>query len=105
MEFEHPLGSYHDFVKTIQVYLKKDLNLDQYGIDSEWLGWFFTILIGSIAMFATIKTANYMSIGICGLALIFMLFGWYIISGGILALGALVAFLSLLKKGEKEMSQ
>lgn len=66
------------------------------------LQWFFTLLIGSIALAASIKTGNYVSLLVVGIAALFTAFGWYTINVGILALLGLVSILTIFKKGEKE---
>jgi len=64
--------------------------------------WFFIILLGTIALLATIKTGNLMAIGIIALASVFILFGWFTLSTSTLAIALLVSLGSLLKQHERE---
>ena len=101
LSFDHPQveqGTYTDVRLVNEV---TAIALEAWQYISPWFGWFLTILLSAVAIMATIRTANYAAILICGLAVLFKLFGWYSISGGILALGILVALMSLLKEGDK----
>lgn len=66
------------------------------------LDWFLVILLGTIALFATIKSANIAAIGIIGLASLFVIFGWFTLSAGTLALAALVSFVSWINSNRGE---
>jgi len=70
-------------------------------ISQNFLNWFFTLLLGVLAIMATIRTANMVSISMVGLASLFVIFGWYKLSWGTLTLAIIFALLNLLKEGEK----
>lgn len=73
--------------------------MNYYGMT--FMNWFFTLFLGVLAIMATIRTANYVSIAFVGLASLFVIFGWYGISNGILALSLLVSITGLIKAGDK----
>lgn len=70
-------------------------------IGQNLLNWIITLLLATLALMATIRTANMTSLAIIGLAAIFTLFGWYTISWSALALATLISILSILKEGGK----
>jgi len=69
-----------------------------------WWNWFFTILLSCIAIFATLASGDYMSLAICGLAVLFSLFGWFAVSWGVLALCLLLSIAKILKEGDRRMT-
>ena len=78
--------------------------------DQNFLNWFLILLLGSIALMASIRTANYMSFIIVGLAGLFIMFGWLVPSAsvaslvtGILGLSLLLAIIVTLKRGERNL--
>lgn len=70
-------------------------------LDPAIIHWFLIILLGVIAIMATIQTANYVAIALIGFAALFVIFGWLTISVSVLAIASLVAIISLLKEGER----
>jgi hypothetical protein len=79
------------------------LDIIQY-VGQDFLDWFFMIVLSVLAIMATIKTSNYVSIALIGFAALFVMFGWFTLSGGLLALSGIISLLMLLKKGDKNMS-
>jgi len=77
------------------------LPLSEY-VSQSFIDWFILILLSVIALYATIETANIAAMGIIFLASIFVIFGWFSMSIGTLALAALIALGSLLKKRGEE---
>ena len=103
MRFEHPLGSQKDYALEIHFNATKSLGLEGFGIGTVWLNWFFIILIGTIALFSGIKSANYMALGVVGFATVFIIFGWFTLSTGVVAFAGLLALITILKTGEGDM--
>jgi hypothetical protein len=88
---------------TRQLWLgDQKVNLPLMGyVDQGFMDWFFLILFSVIALFATIQTANIASIGLILLASLFVIFGWFSVGTGTLAIAALVALISFIaKKGD-----
>lgn len=73
-------------------------------ISPQFMNWFITLFLGVLAIMATISTANHVSMVLIGFAALFVLFGWYQLAWGIIALAGVIALLSLLKQGDKNMS-
>lgn len=73
-------------------------------VDKDFMDWLITVLLAVIAIMATIRTANYMSMIVLGFAALMITLGWFRLAWGIIGLGAIIALLSLLKKGDKNMS-
>ena len=99
MEIDHASGHY-TYGKTINLIEGITLGIEQY-LSPGFLNWFFTLLLGLIAIMATIQTANMVSIVMIGMGALFTLFGWYGLSWSILALAFVVSLLSLLKEESK----
>ena len=99
MDIVHSVGTFQ-YIKLVHEVTEIALAIFQY-MDQEFWDWFFTILLGTIAIFATIKTANYISMVTLGFASLFVLFGWYSLSQGVLALAILISLVSLLWRGDK----
>ena len=68
-----------------------------------WMNWIFTLLLSVLAIMATIKTGNYVSIACIGIAAVFVMFGWFGISASALALAMLMSIGSMLRDGEKNL--
>jgi hypothetical protein len=62
--------------------------------------WIVIIFLSIIALSSTIKAVNMVAIAVVGLAAVFLAFGWLTIASSALAVAALIAILSLLKKGD-----
>jgi hypothetical protein len=88
------------FIKTVNEQLKILLDVFDY-ISQEFMNWFITLIISVLAIFTTIRSSNMASIGLLGLSALFIVFGWFTMSWAIMALCMIVAFLSILKEGEK----
>jgi len=65
------------------------------------LNWFFIILLSTISIFASVSTANYMGLVICGVGLMTAIFGWFGLSFGLIGFGIVVAVISLFSKANK----
>lgn len=65
------------------------------------LTWFLTVILAGIALLATIETANFVSMVLLGLAAIFVAFGWFPLSWGILGLGIFVSLITIFKGGTR----
>lgn len=76
------------------------LGLNEY-VSQGFLNWFFLLFLGTLAMMATIQTANYTGMFMIGLAGLLVLFGWFQLSIGILGLSLLFSILSLFKEVDK----
>lgn len=74
-------------------------------LDSGFLDWFFTIMLGVLALMATLRSANIVSIGILSFAVLFSVFGWYgagnAVLNGILAFALLISLLVFFKERSK----
>jgi hypothetical protein len=71
------------------------LGIEDY-VSQEFMNWFFIILLSIVAIYTSART-NIMGLVISGIALIFMLFGWFQVSAGVLGLAILISILSMLK--------
>jgi hypothetical protein len=81
-------------------YLNQDnkVNLDIQGyLSQNFFNWMFIILLGTLALYATIKTANPLSLLLVGGAGMLNLFGLFTLSSVTIAIAGLVSFISLLK--------
>lgn len=76
--------------------------LRQGHISKDFMNWFITLFLGMLAIFATIKSANPISLILIGLAALLISVKLYTLSWGIIGLSAMVALLYFLKKGESE---
>jgi uncharacterized membrane protein YuzA (DUF378 family) len=63
--------------------------------------WFFMLLLSTIAIMASLSTANYMSLGISAFALILAMFGWFGISKYIIGFAILVSLISIFSTANK----
>jgi len=99
LEINHQQGTY-DSGRILHEFSEIVLGILEY-ISQDFLNWFFTILIGVFAIMATIRTANAVSMAMVGLSALFVIFGWYKLSWGILALAIIFSLLALLKEGER----
>jgi len=70
-------------------------------VSQDTINWILIILLGVLAIIATMQTANYVSIALIFLASLFVIFGWLTISASVLAIAGFVALISLLKEGER----
>ncbi len=96
--------SEHRFVKLLREFSEIQLDIMEH-LSTDFVNWFFILLLGTIAIMGTIRTANMLSLILVGFASLFVLFGWFGLSSSILALAALIALFSVLKKGDKNMSR
>lgn len=71
-------------------------------VGREFLDWFFILLIGMLALMATIQTGNIVSMVLVMFATVFVVFDWFRLSAGILALAGLVALIAMIKGGTHE---
>jgi len=71
-------------------------------VGQDFMNWFFTILLSVLAIFGTIKTANYYNLVLIGIASFFVIIGWYKVTFAVLALAALVSLATLLIGGSKK---
>jgi len=98
-------GAYHISEAYIQTFNDIRLEIVKY-LESGFLNWFFTILISVIAIMATIRTSNFVALGVVGFVTIFTMFGWMSYGNGILrgvvGLAALVTILVFFKDKSKE---
>jgi len=97
MQIQRPTGDF-TYTKRIREVTQITLEIFQF-VSQSWFNWFFTILLSVIAIYATIKTANQVTAALLGLAALFVIFGWYGVSWGVLGLCILVALLAILKEG------
>lgn len=65
------------------------------------LQWFMVLLLGMIAIWATIRTANMVAMVLTLFAALLTLFQLFSISAGVLVVGILIAFISLLKSEDR----
>ena len=89
IDIDRPSGAFGDVVYSKLMWEVTQLtlgimNMNYYG--ATFMNWFFIIFLGVLAIMATIKTANYVSIMLIGLGSLFVLFGWFGISAGILTI-------------------
>jgi Pyruvate/2-oxoacid:ferredoxin oxidoreductase gamma subunit len=70
-------------------------------VGQNFINWVLIVLIGVLALTASIQTANYVALAIVGIGALFAIFGWLVISVSVLAIAGLVALVSLLKEGER----
>lgn len=103
---EHTFDYIYHFVKIINVAVNniKDVltwmtGSRESGITT--LNWIITLLLGMIAIMATIRTANIVAISIVGFAAIMAMFGLFTISSGVLVIGIIIAFISLIKNEDQ----
>jgi hypothetical protein len=102
LDVEYRTGSLHQFGKVIWSITQIPLEiLEELGISPAFIDWFITLLLGSLALMATIRTANAMGLMLIGGATLFVLFKWYSLSWAILILAAVVALISFLKSEDK----
>jgi len=94
----HPELSNHWVGRVVQVYQTISLGIEQY-LNSYTLNWFFTLLLGTIALMATIRTANYVSMLLVGMGGLFVMFGWFSLTWVVLALAGLFSLLTILRSG------
>jgi hypothetical protein len=91
-------------VTTYKSLLKEITNIDlgiwDY-VSHDFVNWFLIILLGLLAVMATMQTANYVAIALIFIASLFVIFGWLTLSASVLAIAGLVALISLLKEGER----
>lgn len=92
------------YIKTIKVFTEIVLDVFAY-VDQEFLNWMFTILLSIIAIYATVRTGNMVALALIGFAALFVMFGWFTMSIGILALSALIALIAVLKEGAERRIQ
>lgn len=93
-------GQNYEYGKILHSVTEILLGINQY-LSGSFLNWFFTLLLGVLALMATIRSANIMSIVLVAMASLFTLFGWFGISWSILILALLISLLSFLKQEEK----
>ena len=76
------------------------INLPVLGhVSGGFMNWFLTMILGLLAIMSTIRSANVISLVMIGLAALFVSFGWFGMSWGVLALAAIISLLSLMKEG------
>ena len=69
-------------------------------IEQDTLNMLFIMLIGIVALMATIKV-NIASLAVAGTALLFYLFGWMTASGYVISLAVVIAILDMILKTKK----
>jgi len=67
-----------------------------------FLNWFFLLLIGALALYATRETANYATIGLVLLTVIFRIFGWFTIDIVYIVIAGLFGLINLFIREEKK---
>ena len=99
--YYHPLGSWHTGVGLL---LQEISNLPAFldHISENFMDWFITLILGVIAIMATIRTANKAALAVIGMGALFVFFGWYSLSWSVLALAAIIALISVLKAGDQK---
>lgn len=80
-----------------------DLPIMQY-VTEDFMGWFLTIVLSVLAIMATAKTANVMTMILLGFSALFIVFGWYPLAWGVWAVIMFIALLAMFKKQEKATS-
>ena len=85
---------------TIHTAQRLFLPLQQY-VSAGFLNWFFLILLGTVAIMATMKSANLTGMMLIGMAGLFVLFGWFTISATVLGLALIIAIFTLFKSMDK----
>ena len=79
---------------------KLSLGIEEY-VSQDFLNWFFILLLSVIAIYASVKT-NMVGLAITGLALLFVLFGWFTLSMSVLGLAIVISLLDgLANRGKK----
>lgn len=83
----------------------KDITEIQLGIIQYFgqaqINWFLIIVIASLALFGTIQTANIYTLALVGIAVLFNVFGWLVMSTSVLAFAVMVALIAIFKEGDK----
>lgn len=69
-------------------------------VSSSTMNWFITLFIGMLALMATIPTGNKTSLILIGFSAVFIIFGLYTLSWGVLGLALLVSLISNVKDGD-----
>lgn len=77
---------------------KIELPIEQY-LPEGFMNWFILILLSVIAVYATTKTADFTALGILILAGVFVMFGWYTVGSGVIALAIMITLLNVIRKG------
>ena len=102
LDVDYKSGSVHQVGQVIWSVTQIPLDvINDLHISRAFLDWFITLLLGSLALMATIRTANAMSLVLIGGATLFVLFKWFSLSWAILILAAIVALISFLKSEDK----
>ena len=106
---DHSQDGQQKFSKLLNEFSEINLPMKQHLGDTEseqqqFLNWFFTLFLSVIAIMATISTADHVALVLVGIAILFSVFGWFVVGNGILGLCLLISLISLLKKGDKRMS-
>jgi hypothetical protein len=76
------------------------LAITQY-FGQDTVNWFLIIVIASLALFGTIQTANLYTLALVGIAVLFNIFGWLVMSTSVLAFAIMVALIAVFKEGDK----
>jgi hypothetical protein len=92
---ESSTGAFTD-VRILNINEKLNLDIQGY-LSQNFFNWMFIILLGTLALYATIKTANPLSMLLVGGAGLLNLFGLFSLSSVTIAIAGLVSFISLLK--------
>ena len=99
MEIDHQEGE-SQYIKMVNAVTSVSADVLQH-LTQGGLNWGFTLFLGVIAIFATIRTANIVNLGMIAFAGLFVMFGWYTLSSGILSLAILVSIMSILAEGAR----
>lgn len=100
---DHPGLSEHSFSRFINTASQITLSIMSY-INQQFMNWFLTLFIGIVALMATIRTANIMNLSMIGLASLFVIFGWFTLTWGILVLAFIVSIISFLKSEDRRVN-
>lgn len=89
--------------KTINDLTEVAIDLFNY-LGTDTMNWIIILLLGSISIVATIKTGNYVSLGMIGIASLFNIMGLVALTGSVLALSLIVSVASLLKSNSSSVA-
>lgn len=91
---EYSMGNVVNDIQTVALELNKYLH-------AGFMDWFLVLILGMIAIMATIKSGNIVALGIVGMGSLFAIFGWFTLAKGVLALAAIISLMAFLKERGK----
>jgi len=104
---DHQVYGTNTLTKMVNDIVQIALDIKEF-VGQGFLNWVFIILLSIIAIMATIRTANIVSMVLVGLAALFIMFSWMDFGSpvmtyvkGAIALAAIVIFAAILKEGDR----